>query len=446
MEKEIVLTKLERQLLMYDIFFQCTVIAFVEITNLLPINKKMIERDIKDLTDAGLISVAFSKKENGYIHSGKPKFCETAREIQTAIFQSPAYYPELLQCSEVEKEECLKTVVCLYRLWDCLRQQGGLALFVPNAPLLDACFDFPEHDIDGILYIKEIFRQCMETEGFGGGRFLNNAVAAEGVLLYLRFPEKAYSMSRAQWGQKLCDAVKGLFGPDFENRVEACVEREAKMHISLDEEIPFVSLSIDWPKAENRKIEEKEALKTAAKIFRIGFDAADKDAKPENAAPDCGNEEYGEDSLKGQMIAKAFACLRQYPTDPERLCCTMKSMLGLEYVNQVDQIFKNERKAYRKRKRRDTLSVVSEFDTLAKLSPDACARILAEIPENTLVYAFKGAGDEVEDLLWRSLPEKMRQEVEEDLDIVVNVRLKDVEEAQRAILEKTKYMFGEMLE
>lgn len=77
MEKEIVLTKLERQLLMYDIFFQCTVIEFVEITNLLPINKKMIERDIKDLTDAGLISVAFSKKENGYIHSGKPKFCET---------------------------------------------------------------------------------------------------------------------------------------------------------------------------------------------------------------------------------------------------------------------------------------------------------------------------------------------------------------------------------
>lgn len=77
MKKEIVLTKLERQLLMYDIFSQCTVIEFVEITNLLPINKKMIERDIKDLTDAGLISVTFSKKENGYIHSGEPKFCET---------------------------------------------------------------------------------------------------------------------------------------------------------------------------------------------------------------------------------------------------------------------------------------------------------------------------------------------------------------------------------
>lgn len=77
MKKEIVLTKLERQLLMYDIFYHCTVIEFVEITNLLPINKKMIERDVKDLTDAGLISVTFSKKENGYIHSGEPKFCET---------------------------------------------------------------------------------------------------------------------------------------------------------------------------------------------------------------------------------------------------------------------------------------------------------------------------------------------------------------------------------
>lgn len=77
MKEEIVLTKLERQLLMYDIFSQCTVIEFVEITNLLPINKKMIERDVKDLTDAGLINVTFSKKENGYIHSGEPKFCET---------------------------------------------------------------------------------------------------------------------------------------------------------------------------------------------------------------------------------------------------------------------------------------------------------------------------------------------------------------------------------
>lgn len=34
------------------------------------------------------------------------KMMETAREIQAAIFQSPAYYPELLGCSEEEKEEC----------------------------------------------------------------------------------------------------------------------------------------------------------------------------------------------------------------------------------------------------------------------------------------------------------------------------------------------------
>lgn len=183
---------------------------------------------------------------------------ETAREIQAAIFQSPAYYPELLQCSEEEKEECLKTVISLYRLWDCIRQQGGLALFVPNAPLLDACFYLPEYDIDGFLSIKKTFQQCMVTEGFSGGRLLNNAVAAEGTLLYLRFPE-ACSMSREEWGQKLCGAIKGLFGPDFENRVDACIEREAKMHISLNEEIPFEPLSIDWPKIENWELEEEKA-------------------------------------------------------------------------------------------------------------------------------------------------------------------------------------------
>lgn len=441
---------------------------------------------------------------------------ETAREIQKAIFQSPAYYPELLQCSEEEKEECLKTVISLYRLWDCIQQQGGLALFVPNAPLLDACFDFPEYDIDGIRRIEKIFRQCMVTEGFVGGNFLNNAAAAEGVLLYLRFFEKACSMSRVQWGQELCDAVKGLFGPDFEGRVEACVEREAKMHFSLDEEIPFEPLSIDWPEIENWEIEEEKAahirfcaveemktldgagfdadhldipnaalleippylsrqiqteekekeeiLESVAKIFRAAFDMEDEDGagrpdaqkfRKENRkrvalGGDDNKETWGweyKNFAEYRMIAEGLGYLLENPAErAEDLCCMVKSMLGMEYVKQVEQIFKNERKAYRRRKRRDTPSVVPEFDALAKISQDECARVLAEIPENTLAYALKGAGDEVEDLIWRSLPEDRRQEVEEDLDIVLNVLLKDVKEAQKIILEKAKQMVGDMLE
>ena len=74
MVKEIVLTKLERQLLVFEIISKCKVTEYREITSRIPISKRTIQRDVKDLTDAGLICVEFSKKENGYIHVGPPEF------------------------------------------------------------------------------------------------------------------------------------------------------------------------------------------------------------------------------------------------------------------------------------------------------------------------------------------------------------------------------------
>lgn len=78
MSVEIELTKIERQLLLFEIISSCEVTEYIEITSLLPIEKRMIQRDIKDLTDAGLISVTFSKEENGYVHNGTPVFDQTA--------------------------------------------------------------------------------------------------------------------------------------------------------------------------------------------------------------------------------------------------------------------------------------------------------------------------------------------------------------------------------
>lgn len=72
--KEIILSKLERQLLLYDIFSGCMVTRLEDITMRIPIQKKMIQRDIRDLMDAGLIRVAYSRKEQGYVENGQPAF------------------------------------------------------------------------------------------------------------------------------------------------------------------------------------------------------------------------------------------------------------------------------------------------------------------------------------------------------------------------------------
>lgn len=65
--KDIELTKTDRQLLLYDIFKGSKQIAFEDITSRLPIDKKMIQRDMKDLTAAGLIRVKYSRKDRAYI-------------------------------------------------------------------------------------------------------------------------------------------------------------------------------------------------------------------------------------------------------------------------------------------------------------------------------------------------------------------------------------------
>ncbi|HBA47218.1 MAG TPA: hypothetical protein DCZ91_05360 [Lachnospiraceae bacterium] len=78
--ESIQLTLIDRQLLLYDIFRSCREVSYEEITARLPVGQKMIQRDIRTLTDAGLICVKYSRKEKAYMDSGQtPAFCEDSK-------------------------------------------------------------------------------------------------------------------------------------------------------------------------------------------------------------------------------------------------------------------------------------------------------------------------------------------------------------------------------
>lgn len=66
--KDIRLNSTARQLLLYDIFKGSEEVTYEDITSRLPIGKKMVQRDIKILTDAGLIQIRYSKKDKSYVH------------------------------------------------------------------------------------------------------------------------------------------------------------------------------------------------------------------------------------------------------------------------------------------------------------------------------------------------------------------------------------------
>lgn len=70
----------DRQLLLYDIFMGSEQISYQDITSRLPVGRKMIQRDRKVLTDAGLICVRYARKQRAYVHTGQePVFNEQAK-------------------------------------------------------------------------------------------------------------------------------------------------------------------------------------------------------------------------------------------------------------------------------------------------------------------------------------------------------------------------------
>lgn len=60
-------SKTERQLLLYEIIYTSHIIELEEAMKRLEASRKMIMRDIKDLTDAGLIRLRYSRKEKAYL-------------------------------------------------------------------------------------------------------------------------------------------------------------------------------------------------------------------------------------------------------------------------------------------------------------------------------------------------------------------------------------------
>ena len=61
------LTPTDRQLLLYDIFKGSQQVELADITSRLPMGRKMIQRDMKTLVDAGLMEVCYCAKQKAYI-------------------------------------------------------------------------------------------------------------------------------------------------------------------------------------------------------------------------------------------------------------------------------------------------------------------------------------------------------------------------------------------
>ena len=90
-------TKTERQLLLYEIIFTSRIIEIDDIAKRLSVNKKTVFRDIRDLTDAGLIRLIYSRKEKAYLRE------DAANKHLKKLIRFTRFMEELSEAADISE-------------------------------------------------------------------------------------------------------------------------------------------------------------------------------------------------------------------------------------------------------------------------------------------------------------------------------------------------------
>lgn len=75
------------------------------------------------------------------------------------------------------------------------------------------------------------------------------------------------------------------------------------------------------------------------------------------------------------------------------------------------------------------------FEDITHLAPSAVQRILKEVDSKTLALSLKATSSELKDIIFQNMSERASGMLKEELEYLGPVRLKDVERAQKDILE-----------
>ena len=78
------------------------------------------------------------------------------------------------------------------------------------------------------------------------------------------------------------------------------------------------------------------------------------------------------------------------------------------------------------------------FDDLIRLDPAGIQAVLRQVDKDKLTLALKGSSEEVSDVFFKNMSERAGKMMREDMEAMGAVRLKDVDEAQAAIVASAK--------
>ena len=74
------------------------------------------------------------------------------------------------------------------------------------------------------------------------------------------------------------------------------------------------------------------------------------------------------------------------------------------------------------------------FEDIINLDSMAIQRFIREVDTKDLAVALKGANEEVKRIIFQNMSSRMRENIEQDIKFLHNIRMRDVEEAQQKIV------------
>ncbi len=74
------------------------------------------------------------------------------------------------------------------------------------------------------------------------------------------------------------------------------------------------------------------------------------------------------------------------------------------------------------------------FEDIVSMDNRSIQRFIRECDVKDIVYALKGSDENIKELVFSNVSSRMAESIRSDLEITVNVRLRDVEEAQQRIV------------
>ncbi len=83
-------------------------------------------------------------------------------------------------------------------------------------------------------------------------------------------------------------------------------------------------------------------------------------------------------------------------------------------------------------------SLMFTFEDLSRLDPAGVQTLLRAVDKDTLTVALKGASEELRDLFFSNMSERASKLMREDMQALGPIRLRDVEDAQTAMVQQAK--------